>query len=184
MWMDKTGPSFSLQGIDGKLHAVLNMIDARNVASVGFYDDNSVGRAAIGIEQNRPLVLLNDASGNILWSALTPDATATTRTQSKPRVAIDSWEMSGIYTRHNSQPLDEMPTFIQRCSQVSAALEKREGDYFLRLERHSNQGADYYQYSLFDPSGAALGTGSNLALPAAVDSACKGILSDNSSKAR
>jgi hypothetical protein len=186
MGMLPTGPTFSLQDRQGNTRAMLNLFDSRNAGSAGFYDEKGIGRAGIGFDKDGPSVVLNDASGKIIWSAPTPNATGTTRPETRPRVAIESWETAGIFKpQRNSQPLEEMPVLIQRCPQVAAVLERQEGDYFLRLERHFiDHDGDYYQYSLFDGSGAALGTGSNLSLSAAADAVCKGILSDWDSRAR
>jgi hypothetical protein len=117
-------------------------------------------------------------------------AVTTPRTE-RPRVAIESWETeegAGIFAprppKQNAQASDETPVFIQRCPQVAAVLERREGDYVLRFDHHYGQGSYSYNYTLFDNSGASLGSGSNLALWAAVDAACRGILGDSNSKVR
>ena len=109
----------------------------------------------------------------------------------RPRVALESWESeegTGIFLprppRQNAQALAEMPVFIQRCPQVAAVLERRDGDYVLRFDHHYAPGGYSYGYTLFSGGGQSLGTGSNLALGSAVDAACKGILNDWSSNAR
>jgi hypothetical protein len=193
LWLDLRGPDFSLWDKDGRLRAILSLADSANdahAASLSFYDDKAVGRAALALNDHGPFLLFNDTKGSVIWSAPTTPTAGMVRSD-RPRVKLESWESeegAGIFEprppRQNAQALNEMPMFIQRCPQVAAVLEKHDGDYVLRFDHHYAQGGYSYGYTLFDSSGQSLGTGSNLALGSAVDAACKGILNDWSSKAR
>lgn len=185
MWVGTEGPNFGLLDRQGRSRASLYLRDSVNEDRLTFVDEKASPRVGIGLVKNEPSVLIADSSGNIVWHAPTRNAAGATPSETRPRVVIDSWESAGIFLpHHNQQPLDEVPTFIQRCPQVAAALEKREGDYDLRIERHSYDGSSSYEYSIFDGSGGSIGTGSSPALSAVVDAACKGILDDWSSRSR
>jgi hypothetical protein len=190
MFMGQTGPAFELFGREGEPGALLDLDDSKNIARIGFHDGKRISRVGMAVNKDGPWILIADASGNTVWSAPIPTAGGTPASQTKPRVVIESWESeeaSGIFAarppRQNAQALDEMPVFIQRCPQAAAAVEKHEGDYVLRFDHHYAQGNYSYGYTLFDGSGGSLGSGSSLALWAAADAACKGILSDWSSRA-
>jgi hypothetical protein len=191
MWLGPSGPNFGLFDGEGKSRASLYLRDSLDEERLTFVDAKARPRAGIGLVKSEPSVLIADASGNIVWSAPIPTGAGTPRSETRPRVVIESWESeegAGIFAarppKQNAQALDEMPVFIQRCPQSAAVLEKHEGDYVLRFDHHYSQGSYSYGYTLFDGSGGSLGTGSGLALWAAVDAACKGILTDSGSKAR
>jgi len=193
MWLDARGPGFSLWDKDGRLRTQLSLADSpsdAHAASLSFYDDKAIGRAALALNDHGPFLLFNDANGSAIWS--TPiRSTADGIRFDRPSVAIESWESeegTGAFLprppRQNAQALAEMPVFIQRCPQVAAVLGRQNGNYVLRFDHHYAQGGYSYGYTLFDGRGQSLGTGSNLALGSAVDAACKGILNDWSFKPR
>jgi hypothetical protein len=192
MWLSTTGPSFGLFDRVGT-RASLYLRDSLDEQRLTFVDEKAIPRVGIGLVKSEPSEIMADASGNTIWYA--PPASAigagTAPSVTRPRVVIESWESeeaSGIFAarppRQNAQALDEMPVFIQRCPQAAAAVEKHEGDYVLRFDHHYGQGSYSYGYTLFDPNGGSLGAGSNLALWTAVDTACKGMLTDWASRTR
>ena len=60
--VDESGAGFSVSDTRGRLRGVLGTRDSQNATTVSFYDEKAMGRAAIGLVANGPLVTLQDAS--------------------------------------------------------------------------------------------------------------------------
>jgi hypothetical protein len=187
MMVTSFGASFSVSDTGGRVRADLGTRDSQNAATVSFYDEKATGRAAIGLVANAPVITLQDASGKPIWTSpgSTSAADEMTSVGRRPRVFIETWDVTQTFKPQVSESFDEMQAFVQRCPQAAAVIKQQEADYVLRLEHHYvYQGTGFYQYAVFDGTGAAIGTASNLQLLPAADSSCKGILTNWAAKGR
>jgi hypothetical protein len=155
LWVQQSGSS-GLALVSAQSQGMVQLsLEKAEWGNLTFFDAHGKGRAQLQLLNGNPELIFADANEAVVWSA----PPSVTTTVGKPRVAIESWAVTQMFKpQKNAQPFDEMPVFVQKCPQVAAALEKTEGDYFLRLEHHYiYQGTDFYQYSLLKWRGHCIG---------------------------